>query len=120
MRRPFAILLLVLAGSAFAQSFVLTGGAVLRPLAHDFGLTATVERPSFELFGVRWGPLATLKLESDFTSASIDVKTGVGGAIVLPNANWAVKVKFLLDTQLSTGSAFQAGPEFDVVFATKF
>lgn len=120
MRRIIFIVLLALAGSAFADGFVVSGGAKLLPLAPDFGVTITVERPSFDLFGVRWGPLGTFKFETDFSSASADLKTGVGGAVILPNTDWSVKVKLLLDTQLSTGSGLGVGPEFDVAFQARF
>jgi len=120
MRRALAILLLAALGSAFANGFVLTGGVKFAPLTPDFAATVTLERPTFDLFGVRWGPIGTFKFETDFASLSADLKTGMGGAIILPNTSWAVKLKLLLDTQLRTGSGFEVGPVFQVDFADYF
>jgi len=120
MKHLLAVLVLAIAGSAFASGFVLTGGVKLAPLSPYLAASVTVERPSFNLFGVRWGPLAIFKFDTDFASLNVDLKTGLGGAIILPNTDWAVKAKVLLDTQLSIGSGFEVGPVFQVDFEKHF
>lgn len=107
-------------GAAWAQGFRVNGGLDLQPLRPALGFTVTVERPSFQLFGARWGPIATLKARTDFGAADVELLTGVGGAINLPTTSWAVKVKLLMHAQLQTGEPFTVGPDFQLTFSTVF
>jgi len=115
-----ALLILGALGAASAQGFRVNGGFDLQPLTPSFNAVVTVERPSFDLFGVRWGPVATFKLQTDFTDVSAQLLTGMGGAIVLPDANWAIKVKLLVNTELQTGVPLTVGPDFQVAFSKTF
>jgi len=118
-----AILLLALAAvvsTAAAQGFRANGGIDFQPARPYLGFTVTVERPSFDLIGVRWGPIGTLRADTDFRSGSAQLMTGVAGAAVLPNTAWAVKVKILARVELQTGQPFTIGPDLQFAFATSF
>jgi len=104
-------------GLAWAQGFRVNGGLDLQPLRPSLGFTVTVERPSFELFGVRFGPIVTVKGQTDFQQASVQALTGFAGAVVLPSSSWSVKIKLLLNTTLQTGEPFAIGPEFQLTFS---
>jgi len=105
---------------AWAQSFRVNGGIDLQPLRPQAGFTITVERPTFTLFGARFGPVATVKGETDFQQASVQALTGFAGAVVFPSSSWSVKIKLLLNTQLQTGRPFTVGPDFQLTFSTTF
>lgn len=133
MRRLLlALATLALVGMASAQTaapapppaahheYRISGGVDLQPLVPQLGVSVNVERPTFDLFGVRWGPVANIKARASPTEVDVQLLTGVGGAIVLPNASWSVKVKLLLHTELQTGQPFSIGPDLQVAFSSKF
>ena len=117
----FAVLLMTgFQGMAWAQSFRINGGLDLQPLRPYLGFTVTVERPSLDLLGVRWGPLGTFKANTDFQGANAQLLLGIGGAAVLPDTAWAVKVKILTSVEFQTGQPLTVGPEFQVAFSSQF
>ena len=73
---------LVAALAACAPAIV-SGGVRVRPVEPYVALTATLERPDINLFGVRWGPLVTITAHADMgQDSSAEVLAGVGGAFV--------------------------------------
>ena len=108
------------ASAAMAQGFRANGGIDFQPARPYLGFTVTVERPSFDLLGVRWGPIGTLKADTDFKVGRAQLLTGVAGAAVLPDSSWAVKVKILANVEIQTGEPFSIGPDIQLAFATSF
>jgi len=119
-RTALILVLAAVLSTAAAQGFRANGGIDFQPARPYLGFTVTVERPSFDLLGVRWGPIGTLKADTDFRVGNAQLLTGVAGAVVLPDSAWAVKVKILANVQVQTGRPFSIGPDIQLAFATTF
>lgn len=109
--------LAILSGVAMAQTIV-SGG--VRATLHELTVEVSVERPSFNLFGVRWGPVVSARTRVPMPRSTREptatAVAGVTGTINMRDSNWAVQVQVLTRAAFTTTSSPRFSPELVVAF----
>jgi hypothetical protein len=120
VKHLLTVIILTVASTSVAQGIV-SGG--VRVNLHEVVMEATLERPSIDVLGVRWGPILSARARIPMPTGhhvdtpSVNVLAGVSGTIAT-NPMWAVQVQILTRAALEVGSS-RFTPELVLVYTRR-